>query len=146
MTWTAARDALVTVLRTVDELDQVLVTPPNALSAVSSGVTAFLIPPARDSTRYAGCSTRREYRQKLTIVSPGGATPETAALLVDAAVEAVDATMEGHVTLGGAATSISAFSWGEAFAAQLPQGSGVWLVTMDGTATVTLTVNVDRSA
>ena len=146
MSWADARSELVTVLRTVNELDQVLVTPPSAMSAISAGVTAFLVPPPRDSVRYAGGVTRRDYRQTVTIVAAAGAAPETAALLVDAAVEAVDAALESHVTLSGHATSLGAFSWTGAVGVEMPPQSGTVFVAMDGTARVTINTTVDRSA
>ena len=145
MSWTAARDELLDVLRTVDELDALLVAPPEAISEARVGVTGFLLPPARASVRRAGPVTERRYSQRLIVRAAAGDRPEPAMLAVDAAVEAIDTEMERHVILGGKVTSIGPFSWGESYAVQWPPETGVFFVGMDATTEIVIVVNVDRS-
>ena len=147
MTWAATRAALIAVLDDVTEIDHVLVAPPWAGAELRQGMTAILTPPARTSDRQPSCTTEHTYRQQCTVMTLLNIRDvEPATRLVDAAVEAIDTEMELHVTLGGTATSCGPFAWEQAIATDYSPGSGVWFVSMTGTAEIIRIVDVDRRA
>lgn len=132
MTWPAARDALAAAVAAVEAVDSVVTAAPRTAAALRSGTVAVVpeAPPARSSRRTPGGRTETVYRLSLTVARNVGSDPAAAALAVDAAVEAIDAALEQHITLGGAATATEAPDWTEATVADWPPGSGVNIVSM----------------
>ena len=145
MSWLAARDELISIVDSVDEVGLVLAAPPESGAALQDGVTAFLTPPPRSTERRIGAGTRsKTYNQRITVVHLLGGDPEGATKLVDAAVEAIDTEMERHIILGGSATSTGTFTWEEAGGQDYPPRSGIWFVFVQGVIDIILTSNVTR--
>ena len=147
MSWPDARAALIGTLAAVEGVAEVLVAPPMAARELArDGVTVFLTPPGRRSERRPGGVTTRTVGLRLTVAARAGQLPEGAALAVDAAVEAIDLALEGAVALGGAATVAGPVSWSDAHAGELPPGSGVVVIAMDGSTDIRLDTTHDRRA
>ena len=147
MGWTVARDALAEILAGVDEVDEVLTTSPLNASALH-GTCAVIppAPPARRSSRTAGGRTETTYRVTLTLSRAFASTNDDTATTLDAAVEAINAEMENHITLAGRATSTAAPEWAAAVVAEYPPGSGIDFMLMTGTIEVLFVRTYDRSA
>ena len=145
MSWPAARAALLDALEDVDEVTAVFAAPPASGEALRNGVTAMLVPPARASSRTPGGRTEKVYTTDIIVMALLASDGVRASTLVDDAVEAIDAAMESHITLGGTATTTGAIAWSAATVDEYPPGSGLWYVNLRGTMPITIIASHDRS-
>ena len=135
MSW---RVALTTALAGVDEIDAVRDYWPQSGDAFSLGeVAAVLTSPGRRSERSPG-ELVATVSMPVTLVTVAGDDYAAAMSLVDAAVDAVDAAMERHVTLTGAATAAGPISWEPGDYRVWPPNSGLLLAAQTGTIDIVL--------
>ena len=148
MTWPQARAALVRALAAVAAVDAAHPYLPWSNEPLKRGTHVLIAPPARSSERTPGGRTAKTYTVRLTVMRLLGPPDghEAAFLAVDDAVEAIDAALEGHITLGGAATSTGAATWQAATVADWPPESRIWFVVMSGTLPVDITRTYEREA
>ena len=136
MTWPAARQQLLTVLRTLDV--EVRRVPPQTLDA--PGPIIYLIPPARTVERRASAVRRTTYMQRIMIMaqvpSEGDADIDAVSIVVDDLVEGVNDALDTSIQLGGHAVAAAEPVWAEMVVEDFPKGSGQYYAMMDGTVQI----------